>query len=317
MRGFAALAPLLAAASPPAPPINPVTTPPPPVTVVEAPVTAADVLALGSDEPGRMTVPVTIGEGGPFPFTIDTGAERTVISRQLAQLLRLETGKQVAVVAMTGRVSTRTAVIPSIAISTVRAKAIEAPVFEGQDLGAPGLIGIDALQGRALTIDFDSRRAEVVKALKPVKRVLDDDPNLIVVEARSLLGQLVVGDAYYRGRRVRIVLDTGTSISMGNAALQRLATRRARGARQIEVVSVTGQAMTADYAVIDELRLGRVTINNLAVGFADAAPFERLGLVRQPALLLGMDALHQFRRVDIDFANRQVRLALPRQVALR
>jgi hypothetical protein len=30
-------------------------------------------------------------------------------------------------------------------------------------------------------------------------------------------------------------------------------------------------------------------------------------------LLLGMDALRQFRRVDIDFANREVRVSLPRR----
>ena len=49
----------------------------------------------------------------------------------------------------------------------------------------------------------------------------------------------------------------------------------------------------------------------MPVAFADVAPFERFGLTKRPALLLGMDALRIFRRVDIDFPNRQVRFLMP------
>ena len=38
---------------------------------------------LGFDD-SRMTVPVSIGASGPYRFIIDTGAERTVVSRELA-----------------------------------------------------------------------------------------------------------------------------------------------------------------------------------------------------------------------------------------
>jgi hypothetical protein len=55
-----------------------------------------------------------------------------------------------------------------------------------------------------------------------------------------------------------------------------------------------------------------VDIANLPVAFADAAPFKHFGLTDKPALLLGMDALRLFRRVKIDFPNREVRFLLPR-----
>lgn len=273
--------------------------------------TLADVLALGTDSPGRMTVPVTIGEGGPFQFTIDTGSERTVLSRQLAAVLNLAPGPGVWVTAMTGRSNVKTAVVPSIAISKLSATSIEAPVFDGYDLGAPGLVGIDALKGHALTIDFDKQQMSIVRSTK-ARRNEPSRPDEIVVQARSLLGQLVVSDASFRGRRVRVVLDTGASVSMGNRALQRLVARNRKTPQRISLTSVTGQTLVADYAVMDALTLGSATIATLPVAFSDAAPFERLGLTSQPALLLGMDALRLFRRVDIDFANRQVRLALPR-----
>ena len=47
------------------------------------------------------------------------------------------------------------------------------------------------------------------------------------------------------------------------------------------------------------------------MAFANAAPFEHFNLVKRPAMLLGMDALKMFKRVRIDFPNREVRLALP------
>jgi predicted aspartyl protease len=49
-------------------------------------------LKLARDAYDRMTVSVRIGDSGPYRFLIDTGAERTVISRQLAQQLGLVAG---------------------------------------------------------------------------------------------------------------------------------------------------------------------------------------------------------------------------------
>lgn len=43
------------------------------------PTPAPTVLDIGSAD-DRMTVPVSIGNSGPFHFIVDTGAQRTVIS---------------------------------------------------------------------------------------------------------------------------------------------------------------------------------------------------------------------------------------------
>lgn len=300
MRGLVALAPLSMLALPA------------PLAAEDVPVsTQAEVLGIGTDIPGRMTVPVTIGSAGPYPFTIDTGSERTVISRELASLLGLARGRDVRVTAMTGSSNVQTTVIPSISVSSAGAERIEAPMLEGKDLGAPGLLGLDSLKGHAVVIDFDAQKM----AVRPSRRRLhtaSPAPDEIVIQAKSLLGQLVVTDAFYRGQRVRVVLDTGSVVSMGNLALRDALLRRRAPVQPISLTGVTGQSMNADYTQIGEVKIGSVTFQNLPVAFADAAPFARLGLDKRPALLLGMDALRLFRRVDIDFANREVRLMLPR-----
>lgn len=283
------------------------TAPLPAQDLAPAPLTEGDVIAIGTDIPGRLTVPVTIGTSGPFPFTIDTGAERTVISHELARLLGLARGRDVRVVAIAGAIQTGTAVIPSLGVNSVQGAAIEAPMFFGRDLGAPGLLGLDTLQNRAVSIDFD--RQQMTVQPRPKRRsVFSAAPDEIVVRAKSLLGQLVVTDAYYRGHRIRVVLDTGTAVSIGNLALKQRLDSTRRTVQPISVTGVSGAVLAADYTNIGEVAMGGVVFTNLPVAFADAAPFRRLGLNNGPALLLGMDALRLFKRVDIDFANREIRL---------
>ncbi|HXH15159.1 MAG TPA: retroviral-like aspartic protease family protein [Sphingomonas sp.] len=274
-----------------------------------------DTLLFGEDQT-RMTVPVTIAGAGPYPFIVDTGAQRTVISRELAQTLRLAPGRLVRVTGMTGTGIIATVLIPSLKVSVIGSAAIEAPAIGALYLGANGLLGIDTLQAHAVGIDFDTRTMTV----SPSRKRRDRErvaPNEIVIRARSLFGQLVVTDAYCNGIRIRVILDTGTSVSMGNAALRRKVMRKLGSAARSQPVSLTGvtsETVVADYTTIDRTTIGSLTLGDLPVAFTavDAPPFRVFGLANRPAVLLGMDVLQLFRCVDIDFANREVRLALPR-----
>lgn len=257
----------------------------------------------------RMTLPVTIAGAGPFPFIVDTGAQRSVISRELAATLGLPAGRVVRMVAMTGASSVPTVIIPRITVGSLGGEAIEAPALAASHLGGAGLLGLDTLQDRMLTIDFDTHTMTVA-ASRERRRAPRAAASEILVYAKSVLGQLVVTEASYRGIKVRVVLDTGSSASVGNLALQRRVGRRQRS--PVTLMSVTGAMLAADQATLSELNVGGVGFADLPVAFADAAPFSRFNLRKRPALLLGMDALRLFRRVEIDFANRTVRFALPR-----
>lgn len=277
-----------------------------------APLTTESVIALGSDIPGRLTVPVTIAGEGPYPFTIDTGAERSVISNELAALLKLGRGKPVRVTSITGSGNVATVVIPALRVGPVEVRRIEAPSFRGNDLGAPGLLGLDLLAGHVIRIDFETGQMRLIGAsARP--RGFGKNPDEIVIRARNQFRQLVVTDAYFRGKRIRVILDTGTAVSLGNLAMQRLVGEQREPAGAITLTSVTGAKLEADYAVVKDVTVGGVVFQTLPVAFNDAAPFAAFGLRNHPALLLGMDALRQFRRVDIDFANREVRVSLPRR----
>jgi predicted aspartyl protease len=273
-----------------------------------------DALAVLLEEVAdRMTVPVRVAGAGPFPFVIDTGSERSVIAHQLARRLGLPTGRDVRIVAMSGASLVGTVTIPSIQLSSVpHIGEIQAPALDGHHLGGLGLLGIDTLQGHKVSIDFDTKIMTVSPSGKRVRRERRE-PGEIVVRARSQTGQLIVTDADVDGRRVRVVLDTGSAVTIGNTPLRRLMRRSRAGLRPMALTSVLGQVVTAEYSTATRLRLGGVSFTDMPVAFADVPPFERFGLDQRPAMLLGMDALRFFRRVDIDFANREIRLLLPRE----
>ena len=109
-------------------------------------------------------------------------------------------------------------------------------------------------------------------------------------------------DSSADGVPVDVVVDSGLQVSVGNEALRRLLTSRRNRFVQIELESITGERLSADYTRVDNLRIGGVGITGMPVAFANAHFFTRMGLTRRPALMLGMDALQMFRRVAVDLA---------------
>jgi predicted aspartyl protease len=288
-------------------------TQPIPITEPALP-TIVDQLAFGHNGM-RMTVPVQIAGAGPYQFIIDTGAQRTVISRELAVQLGLVGGRTVRLTGMTGTENVNTVVIPSISVSTLGGERIEAPALAAAHLGAPGMLGIDALQGHLLAIDFDNQRMSVAPARRRGTKIRRA-PDEIVIQAKSLFGQLVVTDARVAGERVRVILDTGSAVTMGNLALRRKLSGRGKVV-PISLISVTGGELIADYGSMKSIKIGDAEIQNMPIAFADVPPFRAFGLENKPAIMLGMDALKLFTRVQIDFANRELRLSLPRNATRR
>lgn len=282
----------------------------PPISLItaEQPPVPAETLRFG-DKASRMTVPVSVASHGPYEFIIDTGAQRTIVSHDLAGLLDLRPGGRVRVTAMTNSAVVNTVQIPSLSLNTIVAGVIEAPTLNQVDMGAPGMLGIDALQGRIVSIDFDQN--EMAVRTSPKHPVRHAGPDEIVVTARSRFGQLIVTDAHWHNQRVAVVIDTGTPISIANCAFRNMLGHSAKFLGKVSLISALGQRMVADYISIDRFTIGGISFKDVPVAIDDAQPFERFGLVDRPAILLGMGTLRLFRNVEIDFANREIRFSLP------
>ena len=305
MRALAFL--LLAAAAPLAPQSTPeVPTPP------DGETPASETIGIAPDPTTRMTVPVSIDGRGPYAFIVDTGAERTVISRELARALALDPGAPATLSTMSEVSRIDTVVIPSLGVGRRTVNDIHAPALSRSDLGGDGLLGIDSLQSQLVEMDFKAHHMTV----RPSSWGETDwraDGTTIVVTARNRHGHLLLTDATFDGQRIHVIVDTGSQVTVGNAALRDRLARRGRlgPMRPIQLLSVTGGLVPAQYTIAREIMLGNAGVRNLPVAFADVDPFRELDLTDRPALLLGMDALRLFDRVSFDFARRRVRFLVP------
>nr|WP_237236560.1 retroviral-like aspartic protease family protein [Sphingobium sp. RAC03] len=291
------------------------------------PLAAQDVPALDPDIPpavvrtgpsldARVTIPIHIDGKGPWNFIIDTGSQRTVIARDLAEQLALPARTNVTIISMTGRSEATTVAVPRLGFAGGTIDDIEAPVLEGEHLGAPGLLGLDSLHAKRVTLNF--RSGQMAIASSNARRSARVDPDTIVVEARRKRGQLILLDSNVNGMRVAIMLDTGTNFSIGNMALRNklIAKKRAPELLTASLTSVTGGTLTGEVGRIKAVRMGRVNLIDVPVLFVDASPFAELGMADKPALLLGISALRLFDRVAIDFGRGKVDFLLPDASAL-
>ncbi|WP_156256293.1 aspartyl protease family protein [Sandarakinorhabdus oryzae] len=256
----------------------------------------------------RMFIDVKVNDTGPHRFLVDSGADRSVVSEGLATRLNLPAGESVRVQGMAGTRDVMTVEVAELTLGQSEIGPLQAPALPARALGADGLIGIDALADQRLLLDFDKRTITVQDSRRPIS----SDGTEIVVTARRRKGQLIITQASISNRPVSAVIDTGSEITLGNKALrQRLyGTRRPDKMIDIELLSVTGQTLKAEAIVLDNVKIGGLTLNNVVVAFADAPPFALFGLSTQPAIFLGSDLLGSFRRVALDFGNRKVRFTL-------
>lgn len=266
-----------------------------------------EVLQAGRDQQARLTIPVTLDEHGPFQFLIDTGAERTVIGRSTASRLGLVPSGTAVLMGIAGTRPVDLVDVEEVSFGRRTVAAFDSPVLDDEHIGADGILGLDSLQGQRILMDFANNRLAVDSA-----HALGGNKGFeIVVTARRRSGQLIMTDAVIDGVRASVIIDTGAETSIGNRALQRALAKRNSRAGAFELLSVTGQVVTADRALAQRLTIGRISLSNTEIAFADAPPFAGLGLDERPALLLGMTQLRLFKRVAIDFAARRILFDLP------
>ena len=272
--------------------------------------TTTDEIALGRDRGGRMTVAVSVSGKGPYRFLVDTGSERTVISRQLADRLRLDNGRNAIVHSVFGATGINTVYIPDLQVSGSRMSVVDAPALDATHIGADGMLGTDSLRSQRVLFDFKAQTMSISPSNRPVEKV---DGDTIVVRAKSRNGRLIFTQARIAGQKVTVIVDTGSQVTIGNLALQKRLSRRniAVAPQPISIETVTGEKFNASIARLNDLELGGIKIDDMAIAFADAHIFKQLDLKDRPAILIGMNAMRAFDRVSIDFETRKIRFVLP------
>lgn len=283
---------LLGAASPTSPATEPSDTP---------------LLRFQVDPADRMTVPIRFDQGASHQFLIDTGAEQSAVSTELARSMKLVRRGDRRVYSFAGEQRVPVVRIPALFVDRRVHRQVDALTFGRGAMGADGLLGIDSLVDQQVRFDFKRRTLAISSAPKVSARAADGE---VLVRAHLKTGRLVMSRAIANRVKIDVILDTGTSVSMGNAALRRELERTHRIGRlkRIAMLAITGEIVQVDYGILRQVVIDRsVVIERMPIAFAVSQPFDYLGLGDRPAMLLGMDVLRSFGQVTVDFRNRKVR----------
>jgi hypothetical protein len=203
--------------------------------------------------------------------------------------------------------------IDRLEMGSHQADNLRVPALRQTLIGAPGLIGADALQKERITIDFRRRTMTIGDAPFGGGATLQE----FLLLARKTEGRLVIVNAILDNRPVAVILDTGSQVSIGNDALRDHLFRRRpdRPSKAIELIDVIGGRMPAVYTTTHSLELSSsFGLRSVPIALAELPIFTELGLTDQPAMVLGMDVLALFEGVAIDFDKRTARFLVPRQL---
>jgi predicted aspartyl protease len=279
-------------------------------------------LPMTADIARRVTASVLVDGAGPFEFVIDTGANHTVVSTEIARRLALTPGPGAAVHSIAGVEQAPSVLIQSLRIGEFGIRKVQAPVLARARLGADGLVGIDVLKNRRMTIDFALNTLRIDRSeARDLRRPAPPPPSLMlsleyVIPARFRSGQLMIVDAQVGGVPVTAFLDSGSQNTIGNLALKRALYPPDRPGAQftaVQLISVTGQTPSGALADLPPLRLGGLRIHDMTAVFADLHVFQLWDLVSTPAILIGVDVMRHFSAMALDFGRKTVSIYMPRQ----
>lgn len=255
----------------------------------------------------RLAVNVQVNGSGPYRFIVDSGADTSAVSLDIARDLGLPLGTPAILNATTGRNLVDRVQIAALKLGPTVISDLQVPALREVDLGGDGLIGIDALVHQRLMMDFQTQVIKVEDARAPIEFW----PGDIVITAKRNRGQLILTQVQANGMRIEAVIDTGSEVTIGNSVLRdQLLKRHPNQFWTVIATGVTGETVKLEMARVAELQLGPVILADVPIAFADVRPFALFGLSDQPALLLGTDLLSTFRRVSLDFRSRKVRFQL-------
>jgi predicted aspartyl protease len=276
----------------------------------------AELTALSVNLITRMAALVSVNGTEPRPFVIDTGAERTVVSNELAAMLALPAGPPSLIHGVTSFEVAPTVRVGRMAFAGRQFEDLVAPTFPLAALGAYGLVGLDALSEYRLMVDF-RRQGVFLQAVRPNFISMNPTDGLTGTRIRRAsvrarqgrFGQLLL-PTEVEGVRIDAFVDSGSQYSIANTALlDAIGRRTGSGDTQTitrRILGVTGHALEGVSHRVSDLRVANRRFGPADLVFSDLHIFTALELDRSPALLIGADILCQFDSVTLDFALSRV-----------
>ena len=251
---------------------------------------------------GHVMVPVTIGDSGPFLFSLDTGTGKTTVQPRVVKSLKLELSKETETVAgQHGQSEQATVILRDLSMAGATKDEI---VGVSMDLDhitqdrfeMDGILGADYLQDFDIRIDFQKMEVTLFDRAESAKNcdVCPDGARAISFESRGKGHMIVpasIGETAMTG-----VLDTGS----GHSGINSLAAE----ALGIDVSMIGQPAASGHHATIlaGPINAGEIKLQDrVQLGIMDRKDiFKPLGLDTIPRILMGTN-LFEGRTLSISY----------------
>jgi predicted aspartyl protease len=272
---------------------------PPPQQVMEA----------QADETDRLTVEVRIDGKGPFRFLVDTGADRTVISDELAARFGPPDPELLVVQGIAATITAPAVRLTNLSFGPLTLESLRAPVLPHAALGADGYLGLDAIGGHRVVFDFRNRVLSIEEAhVRFTNEARDFDIARVAVQGSG--GKLVSTDCLIDSTRVFAFVDTGAEVTLGNARLlEKLRNDNDRAYHpgpEVAIAGVTGGHAMATLVDVGRVKLGGVQFSGCTLAVCDLPIFSVWGMADRPALLVGMNFLKRTESMSIDYRRQEI-----------
>ncbi len=282
-------------------------------------------LSARTDANDHLTVAVMINGRGPFNFVVDTGAERSVVSDEVAAGLHLARGESVTLQGIAKAVTVATIQAETLAFGPFVRRDVRMPILPRSTLAADGYLGLDVIDGTRVTFDFKNHQLQIEQP----KAIFDPHVNDFNIQQPSGIQAPQISETWVhakgRAGRLQIVdclvgfvpavafVDTGAELSVGNPALLAALKTYRKGVPElgsIILTGVTGGELPGEIVAVPRITLQTLNFTDSLLAIADAPDFTTWGLHDRPAVLIGMNYLRQFASVTVDYRAKEIRFEL-------
>lgn len=249
---------------------------------------------------GQFLMDVTISGQGPWRFMIDTAASHTTLALPVAdQLGFISTRENLHLVqTLTAETLEERLDIADVRFGPALAHRLNAVVADVVGSEIQGLLGLDALAGERVRLDFPAGEIAFNAGPAAAHGRIDAVHGVAMIEA-SVHGVR---------EPVMVLVDTGSGFTLINSALaRRLAREPVTRMRIGAITRAAPSAAVEESALLERVRVGDVCMRALRAPTADVDMFRALGWRDRPAMVLGLDLL-QHAVITIDGPARTIRI---------
>lgn len=254
-------------------------------------------------------LPVFIDGRGPYSFVLDTGAEATLVSNELADSLPLPRGEEDDGRGAAGKMTLVKSQLPSLTVGQETLESVPVFVtdlsFIGQAKGAQvdGALGHSLLRHFAITLDYAANTLTLTRPVGGAERALDERE--IAFRPAHAEHPLVVVPVFVNGKGpYDFALDTGASSTMISLEL---APEFGLATEDIRQVTGGGGSVNAARVQLSSLAVGAARQENLTAAASDFFTQLNAALGSMLQGIVGYNFLRHYR-VTLDYPRAALSL---------